>query len=197
MVVGGPGGSGSTTIAKMLAAYFGLQYIYAGAIMRRIARLKGFASLEEFLASDEVKENGNKYDKLVDEETYKASMRRNILVEGKSFAAIATLKQLPATVKIWVDADLETRVRRTLLSKKGIKHPEEVKKGSLVYRVTATELMQRYSNDKNRYSKLYGIDYGHQELYNDIVIDASHLTAGETFNLILKEIKNGKYIARK
>lgn len=194
IVVGGPGGSGSTTIARMLASHFGLQYIYGGAIMRRLARKNGFDTLEEFLTSKEFKKDSKKYDKLIDEETMKASQRRNVLVESKNFAALATLKQQATTVKIWVDANISTRVRRTLHSKKGIEHPENVAKTSFAYRTTATELMQRYSNDKNRYAKLYGIDFDTPELYNDIVVDASHLTAGETFNLILKEIKRGKYI---
>jgi cytidylate kinase len=54
--------------------------------------------------------------------------------------------------------------------------------------------MQRYSNDKNRYKKLYNIDYDNEEKYNDIVIDTSKMNASETFNLILKLIKEGGYI---
>jgi cytidylate kinase len=194
IVVGGPGGSGSSTIAKMLAAHYGLHRIYGGAFMRQIARRKGYATLEEFISSDEFNLGYYHFDKQIDEETVKAAMHRDVLVESKNFAAIATNEQIPCTVKIWLDADIQTRVWRSLASKHKIKNPEKIDKKSDLYHLTLVGLMQRYSNDKNRYSKLYGIEYEKPELYNDIVIDTTHMNAGETFNKILMEVKRGKFI---
>jgi cytidylate kinase len=45
-----------------------------------------------------------------------------------------------------------------------------------------------------RYSSLYGINYDKPEEYNDIIIDSSNLNEKETFDLILKNIKDGGYI---
>ena len=48
IVVGGPGGSGSSTISKMLAEHFGLERIYGGQIMRDLVAEKGYDSFESF-----------------------------------------------------------------------------------------------------------------------------------------------------
>lgn len=197
IVVGGPGGSGASTIARMLARYLGLSYVYAGGMMRAIAEKNGFKSYVKFIESEHFKSNKNKYDKQIDRQIVRMSQRRDVLIDSKTFAALAYIKKLPCTVKIWIEADLEVRVHRALYSRSNIPEGKKVAKKSLMYRRTMLELMKRYSNDKNRYARLYGIDYDRQELYNDIVINSSKIDAGETFTLILKLLKDGKFIKSK
>jgi cytidylate kinase len=194
IIVGGPGGSGSSTIARMLARHFGMSYVYGGAIMRRIAKKRGFATLEDFLNSPIMKKNSLMIDREVDETLLKAAFRRNILIDSKDFAALSTYRKIPSTVKIWLEADTDIRVNRMLWSMKKVVKGKMLRKSSKVYKESAFKLIQRYSNDKNRYKKLYDIDYDHQEKYNDIVIDTSIINEGETFNLILKLIKDGRFI---
>lgn len=193
IVVGGPGGSGASTIALMLAQHFGLSYFYAGGMMRSMAEKRGFKTLEKFMESEEFQHDKNKIDKIVDKQIVRISQRRDILIDSKTFAALAYLKRLPCTVKIWIEADIQTRVHRALYSHDKIPEGKRVLKRSELYRKTMLDLMRRYSNDKNRYARLYGIDYDRQELYNDIIIDSSKLDAGQTFTLILKLLKDGKY----
>jgi cytidylate kinase len=40
------------------------------------------------------------------------------------------------------------------------------------------------------------VDYSKPKLYNDIVIDSSKINEEETFNLILKRLKDGRYIEK-
>ena len=47
-VIGGPGGSGSSTIAKMFAKYFGMERVYGGDLMRRLVKDKGYENFEDF-----------------------------------------------------------------------------------------------------------------------------------------------------
>ena len=50
--------------------------------------------------------------------------------------------------------------------------------------------------DNMRYKKLYGVDYSKPNVYNDIVIDSSNFNEEETVNLILKRLRDGRYIEK-
>ncbi|MCK9368378.1 (d)CMP kinase [Candidatus Dojkabacteria bacterium] len=182
LVVGGPGGSGSSTVAKLLCQHFSLKYVYAGSIMRGIAKEKGFTKIEDFLKTLDEKENV-KIDEFVDRKMLRLSYTENVLIESKVFAAMAFKLQIPTTVSIWLEAKIEVRAKRKANSQKG-KIIEEITK----------ELTDRLEYDKNRYAKLYGIDYLGPKKYNDIVLDTSNMNEYQTLTLILKLIEDGGYI---
>ena len=48
LVVGGPGSSGASTIAKMLAEYFNLERVYSGGVFREIVASQGYKTLDDF-----------------------------------------------------------------------------------------------------------------------------------------------------
>jgi len=194
IVIGGPGASGCSTIAKKLAEHFNLKRIYGGELMRNFAKEKGFATYEQFLESDFFKENSSEIDRRVDDEMIKHSSDSDILIESKIFAAIATIRQIPCSVKIWLDASLEVRAHRALTGRSGIKHEKHIDEKSQLYKDTVKKLTLRYENDKERYNDLYGIDYSKPELYNDIVLDSSDLDAEQTIKLVLEKIKDGGFI---
>lgn len=196
IVVGGPGGTGSSTIARMLAVKYGLHYIYGGQFMRNIAKEKGFNSVEDFLESLESAPDKYHYDRIIDEKLLRMSYKPNVLIDSKVFAALATANRIPCTIKIWLTSDVETRVRRTLNKQGKIDLKADLPKNDPMYRETMEDLMKRYSNDKNRYQKLYGVDYDNPKVYNDIVIDSSRLGVHQTFNLIVRKIEDGGYIKR-
>lgn len=204
MVVGGPGGSGISTIARALARHYKLGYVYSGSIMRTIAHDYGFSEVGAFLESDVFDKVKLKIDTLIDKKMVKMSMIPNVLLDSKLFAGLAFVQNIICTVTIWITASLDVRVIREIsgdneLSKKLAEEGTRVdltsiKKTDELYKNIRTRLMQRYSNDKKRFRSLYGINYDKPELYNDIVIDSSALNIPQTFNLVLKEIKNGGYI---
>lgn len=194
IVIGGPGGSGASTIAREIARYYGLNYFYSGLMMRSLARRQNAKSLESFMRSAYFTRNRNKIDKFIDRETIKFSQLADVLIDSKTFAGLSHKKGIPCTVKIWLTADLCTRIHRHLYSHKRIKKNTKLSKNSKLYMQTRSSLVLRYSNDKKRYYKLYGIDYDKQELYNDIVIDTSKMGVGATVNLINKLLKDGKFI---
>ena len=181
-VVGGPGGSGSSTISKLLAQKYSLNYVYAGKIMRTVAKEKGFSNLEDFLKTLNSK-NSDKIDEVIDRKLIRLSYSENVLIESKIFAALAFKLAIPTTVSIWLDAKVDVRAKRKLKSKKG-KTIEEIKK----------ELNERLEYDNKRYTKLYGIDYMSPKKYNDIVLDTSKMNEYQTLALILKLIEDGGYI---
>jgi len=195
-VVGGPGGSGSSTIAKMLARHYGLHYVYGGMLMRRMARNAGFETLEKFLEDLKTETEKYKADKKIDKKLIRMSYYPHVLIDSKIFAGLAVNLQIPCSVRIWLTSSIETRVRRTL-HKEG-KHDlnKELSKKSKLYRDTSNRLLTRHSNDKNRYWKLYDVKYDKPAKYNDIVVDSSGQTPLQTFNFIVKMVDDGEYIER-
>jgi cytidylate kinase len=185
LVIGGPGKSGSSTIGKMLAEHFNVERIYGGKFFREEAKSDGFSSVKDFLEEmpkDEIK----RLDIKVDEKLREFAKKGSVLIESKTFAAIATKEDIPCTAKIWLDADLEVRVQRAV-EKENIENP--IHRAIRRFQIRR-ELSGRHRIDKERYKKLYGIDYDNPEKYNDLVIDNSKQTPEETFNLIINFLKD-------
>ncbi len=188
-VVGGPGGSGASTIARMLADHFALKRVYGGKMFRSLLKKAGYEESDDAYSKKNEKLL-KKLDKQVDALLMSEIQNPNVLIESKNFAALVTKKRIPCTVKIWITASLNVRAQRTLL-KQGIKPGL---KSFHKYLEARNNLKNRYKIDAMRYSSLYGINYDKPEEYNDIVIDSSNLNEKETFDLILKYIKDGGYI---
>jgi len=189
IVVGGPGSSGSSTISKMLAEHFNIERVYAGSIFREHVSDLGYKTLDDFYSEADEKKFFE-IDKEVDKFLIERAKRGNILIESKVFAALATLNNIPCTVKIWLTASLFVRTKRLVNKKEDIKGISK-----LIYFVQSYfSLLRRRMKDGKRYKDLYGVEYCNQELYNNVVLDTSKLNEKETFDLILEKIKDGGYI---
>jgi cytidylate kinase len=188
IVIGGPGGSGSTTISNLIAEKYHLTHYYAGGMFRDLAKQKGYSSVREFIEVVE-KTKSKDFDIEIDNMMIQKSQEKDILIESKTFAALATMKNIPCTLKVWITADLHTRVMRAL-SREGILEYGKSLTDDLKdeYVRIENDLKERFEIQSKRFKFLYGIEYEKQELYNDIVIDSSKQTIEETFNLICKEI---------
>lgn len=183
-VVGGPGGSGSSTISKMLAEHFNIPRIYAGDLFREKAKQEDIDSFEEFL--QEISNGGNSLDLEIDALLFEYAKKGNVLIESKVFAALAKKKGIKVTASIWLESDLKTRVRRKI--------QKEKRKGLFKKFKARRDLKKRYGIDKEKYARLYNVRYDLPHLYYDIVLDTSKLDEVETFNLILEKLKDGQYI---
>jgi len=188
-VVGGPGGSGSSTIAKMLAEHFSLKRIYGGNLFRKLLEEKGYLDNDRAYFQENEKLLMD-LDKEVDAILYKECENPNVLIESKNFAALAKKHEIPCTVRIWIDANLHVRTLRAM-SKYGISFDW---KTIITYLRMRFDLVKRYNIDYRRYYDIQGINYSNPTEYNDIVIDSSHMNEKETFDLILKYIQDGGYI---
>lgn len=183
VIVGGPGGSGSSTISKELAIKWNLERVYGGKMMREFA---GDKSLEQFVKED--LPNSKNFDFKIDNQLIEESKRKNILIESKTFAGLSISKNIPTSVKIWLTADPETSVNR-IFEREGWEK-EEVK-----YQKEINSLKERQENDRNRYLKTYNIDIFKPEDYNDIVIDSSVINVEETIAEIISQIKKSPELA--
>lgn len=187
LVVGGPGGSGSSTISKMLSKHFSIERIYAGDLFRKKAKEEEIESFEEFL--QDISDGGNSLDLEIDSLLIEYAKRRNILIESKVFGALAKKKGIPCTATIWLEADINIRVKRKL-AKEGATGVKGLIRGMRIKK----NLNRRYKIDREKYMRLYDIKYDSPRLYYDIVLDTSRLNEVETFNLILERLKDGRFI---
>lgn len=192
-VVGGPGGSGCSVISRMLAKHFNLRLVYAGKIFRDAVRERGYEDFEVFY-TNENKESLLDLDQEVDRRLIQESNEKDLLFDSKAFAGISHIKDIPCTVKIWLTASLHVRTLRHL-GKQDIEGKGFFERFWMYVRVRKN-LKKRWKLDKERYFKLYGVDYSKPELYNDIVIDSSKMNEEETFNLILKRLEDGQYLKK-
>jgi predicted cytidylate kinase len=187
IVIGGPGSSGSSTIAKMLSAHFNVPRVYAGDVFRKKAMEAGYDNFEDFLIS--VVKKGYYLDNEIDEELVESAKKGNVLIESKSFAMICKNIDFHCTISIWLTASLHVRSLRRL-GKDEVKGLHRI----INYLKVRRDLVRRYKIDKDKYWALYRTDYSKPEKYYDIVLNTSKLDVEETFNLILKYIKDGGYV---
>ena len=190
-VVGGPGVCGASTISKMLAKKFSLTVVNAGKIFRNLVRECGYQELGNIYNELPI-EDIYEFDRVTDEKMIEISKTPNVLIESKGFAGVAKKKKIPCTVKIWLTCSCRTRTIRHLRRDGYDKFPQNI----FAFFKVKKFLKERYDSDKGRYKVLYNMDYEHPELYNDIVIDNTNQSVSETYNLILKRIKDGGYIKK-
>lgn len=192
VVVGGPGGSGSSTIAKLLAKKWGLHRVDAGEIMRNSGYL---GNLKDFLINRV--DHHPEIDQNIDRFLVRMSYYPNMLVEGKMFAAMATAVGIPCTIRIWVGASVRARTIRILTREGKIKPGEKITSSDPRYIEARDTVMIRQANDIKRWRKIYHVDLTKPELYNDIVLDTSHLNVGQTVQGLLDKIRNNEKLAKK
>lgn len=187
LVVGGPGGSGSSTISNMLANHFKLPGIYAGDLFRKEAKQRDIEYFEEFL--QQISQGGNTLDLEIDGMLEEYAKKGDIVIESKVFGALVKSKDIDITASIWLGANIHTRVMRHL-GKRNLKGLRKIWE----YVKIRYNLGRRWRIDREKYGRLYKIKYEKPSLYYDIVLDTSKLNEKETFNLILEKLKDGGYI---
>lgn len=185
LIIGGPGGSGSSTISEMLSKHFNIPRIYAGDLFRKEAKKEEIESFEEFL--QEVSNGGNTLDLEIDQLLREYAKKGNVIIESKVFGAIAKNEGIDCTASIWLESNLNVRAKRMLLK-------EKAKSNLFSFWKAKRDLKRRYKIDREKYMRLYGVKYDNPSNYYDIVLDTSNLNEEETFNLILEKLKDGGYI---
>ncbi|MBN1385639.1 (d)CMP kinase [Candidatus Woesearchaeota archaeon] len=171
ITVSGTGGSGKSSVAKILASKLGYAHASIGDLQREIAREKSISILE----LGELEAKDRKIDALIDEKQSRLGERENIVIDtwlGAHF--------IPHAFKVFIDADLAVRVDRRVKQKREEESFED--KNEAMKSLKAREEINR-----ERWIRYYGFDYLDKSNY-DLIIDTTHRTAEEVAKAILDKI---------
>lgn len=168
VTISGPPGSGTTTVARLLAEKLGFKLISAGEIFRKLAADRGM-TLEEFSKYAESNPDIDFYiDKLQKE---MAEREDNVVVEGRLSGWM-----VKDAFKVWIYASPEVRYRRIAQ-----------REGKDVARVK-NETKRREELEKRRYKKFYSIDLDDISIYH-IAINSEHFKPEAIVEIILKALE--------
>lgn len=172
VTLGGPPGSGKTSVARELASRYGFTIISAGGQFRKLAQERGL-TLQEF---GELAEKDSSIDLAIDNRQKELShnFKMMALVEGRLAG-----RNIDADLKIWLKASLEVRAQR-IAKREGIP----------VHRALE-ETMARELSEATRYTAYYGIDQDDLSCY-DLIIDTTLWEAEGVVDIISTAIEGLK-----
>lgn len=176
VAIGGPPGSGKTTVAERFAKAHAFALVSAGAKFRDLARQrkKSLDALGEAAEADP--EIDRALDRAVLEEILRFdSTGRDVIVDGRLQAHLLTLRRVPC-LKILIDAPLAVRAER-IAGREG-KTPQ----------VAEREIVRREASERARYKAIYGIDLADRSVYDE-VIDSSDKTPDRIVELVWSQVE--------
>uniref|UniRef100_A0A7J3PKR9 Cytidylate kinase n=1 Tax=Staphylothermus marinus TaxID=2280 RepID=A0A7J3PKR9_STAMA len=169
IAISGPPGSGKTTIAKLVAEYFKLNYFSAGRVFREIASMRG-VSIEELSI---IAEKDPSIDLEIDKRSYEEALKGNVVLDGHLTAWI--VKDI-ADFKIYLTAPLLIRVSRIS------------KRDNISFEQAFRQTIIRENTQWKRFIEYYGIDTRDLSIFN-LVLDVSMINIEETFNIVREFIE--------
>lgn len=168
VTIGGPPGSGTSTLGRALAAKTGWRYINAGQIFRQLAEEAGV----DLAAFGRLAEDDPAIDRQLDARMV-AEARANpaLILEGRLTGWMARRHDLPAYA-VWLEAPVAVRAARV-----GSRDGESTE--------TARKRMaRREDSERRRYCEHHGIDLGDTTIY-DLKIDTAENDAEKVHTLVL------------
>jgi cytidylate kinase len=176
VAIGGPPGSGKTTVAERFAAIHAYVLVSAGMKFRKMAQDHGM-TLETF---GRKAEQDQEIDRTLDRSILEEILRRDadgrdVIVDGRIQAHLLVLRRVPC-LKVLIDAPLEVRAER--VAGREEKSVEAAKQ----------EIRARETSERARYEAIYGIDLDDSSPY-DMVIDSSHKTPDEIVALVWSRVE--------
>lgn len=173
LTVSGLPGTGTTTVSKILAEHYGMDFISGGEIFRGLAQERNM-SLAEFGA---LAEADFSVDRLIDEKHRELSKERDdLILEGRLAGLMAEPPVGVKCVRVWLKAPIETRVRRIM-----------DREGSSSFKYEMNKTMEREESERVRYEKYYNIAIGDLSAY-DIVLDTDRWDQYKIAEILIKAI---------
>jgi len=166
LAVGGPPGSGKTTVAERWAAARGYVLVSAGMRFRAMAKARGI-SLEAF---GKAAEADPEIDRALDaavlaEILSKEASGASVVVDGRIQGYLLAKQGIPC-IKVLIDAPLAVRAQR-IATREG-KSVQDAKR----------EIVARERSERVRYRQIYGIDLRDTRIF-DLVLDSGRKTPDE------------------
>ena len=175
ITIGGLPGTGTTTIAKMIAEKYNLKHVCAGFIFREMAKEMGM-DLQEF---SKYAEEHEEIDKEIDRRQVELARQGNVILEGRLAAWMLLRNGVKPDLTIWFKAPLEVRAER-ISKRENIDKEDALKK-----------MIERENSEKKRYKEIYNIDLDDLSIY-DLIIDTSKWDVEGVFGIVSSAIDNLK-----
>ena len=186
VILDGLTSSGSSSVAKRIAQTLNLKRFSSGQLYRQLCIELGHCPQDlhdtgfddayvHFLK--EVVPTHKDFDLKIDSKFLELvrNAKEPTMAEGRVTAALVTKENINVVIKVWVEADVESRVERFK-----IKYGDSVKTKYTDEQIK--EIIQEKDNlDRKRYLELYGIDIFKPEEYNDIVLNTSTQTLDQSY----------------
>ena len=169
----------------MLVEKLKAERIYAGGILREMAKHKGM-TLQELLT---FAETHPEIHTTVDTEIARKAKELDaqgkiIIVEGR-----VQFHFLPESCKLFIKVSIEEGARRIWKDLQSQKTREERNEGSAVsLEATTKKVAQRIEEDRKRYLQLYKVDLYQESIY-DIVVDTTRMTAEQAAEKVVQLLR--------
>lgn len=170
VTVSGVAGAGKTTCAEIIVELFGLRYVSAGMIFRKMASERGMSIVEFSLEA----EKDEAIDRLIDDQTLREASFGGVVLDGRLTGIMVGEK---ADLRVLVVAPFEERVRR-IAEREGVSFEE-----------AREQTLKREFSEVHRYKKLYGADINDVEKY-DIVLNTAKFTPEKIKSIIKTTVEN-------
>ncbi len=168
VTIGGPPGSGKTTVSKLVSKELQYNHIYTGDIFRNLAKEKG-VSLEDF---SKLAEKDDSIDIEVDRRQKELGKQENIILEGRMARFM-----INPDLSVWITASFDERIKRIS------------ERENLDYEAVYKETKAREKSEIIRYQKIYNVDISNLDSY-DLVINSLRINAEGVSRIIIAAIKN-------
>ncbi len=165
IIISGMAGVGKSTLAKMLADHYNIEYVCGGDILKEIAREEGYNPTENWW---ETKEGMEFLKKRQQDPEYDRKLDALLIERAKKGNCAITSWALPwiweGGIKIWLHASQEKRAER-IARRDGISFEEAM-----------NYVKKRDIENVKLYNKLYGFELGKDLDVFDIIMNVESMT---------------------
>jgi len=171
ITISGPPGSGTSTVAGLLAARLGVQYANAGMFFRQIACEQGLSLAELGRRA----ERDSRIDREVDRRTLKrANAEAGSVLEGRMAGWVLHRAGVPS-FKVWLDANEEVRARRI------------AGRENMPFDPVLSEMVEREQSERRRYREIYDVEIGDLSPY-DVVLRTDDLSPADIVERVIEAL---------
>lgn len=172
VIISGPPAVGKTTLARGLAAEFGLEYLSGGDILKEMAREKGYDiggddwwDTEQGMKFLSLRDQNPEFDRRVDQELSDLCGKGGVVITSYTLAWL-----VDDAIKIWLEGSHENSAKRM--------QNRDHMTTSAALEITRN----RYDKNKELYRKLYNFEFGKDASVFDEIIDTDNLDAGQVMD---------------